>query len=320
MDDTGEVMAMRAFAVIIAIFFLTLSLVHAEDVGLGLAQYGYITPSEVTTYIEATIENRGFYRVFVALPKGWELDMNEYNVKSYSVREYGLWRIYGDDKNSMLARGKVYTTKGLTPKSPVTIKTSEGTYTGWYIKPNEGLEIKVKTEPISGEGIVDPLKIEKLYPGIVVLKWYEEFELKLPSGNLGWVRAPWVVRGATLTEAYPAPYGEASRTITKGKSFVGAEGPEDEYLEVNVDVPRWDEWLPLRNPLAYALISKPLAKTKLEFMEVEPLDYVRPVWDIQKHRTGEIRYAYEWKRDREIRGITFFRDDTKNIPSWMELF
>ena len=311
---------MRAFAVVVAVLIFSLALVHAEEVGLGLAEYGYISPSQVTTYIEATIENRGFYRVFVALPKGWELDMSDYSARSYAVREHGLWRIYGEGKNSMLARGKVYTTRGLSPKSPVTVTTSEGTYTGWYLKPNEGLKIKVKTMPISGEGVVDPLKIEKLYPGIVVLKWYEEFVLKLPPDSFGWVRAPWVVKGAALTEASPAPYGEASRTVTEGKSFVGAEGPEDEYLQVSVDVPRWDEWLPLRNPLAYALLPEPLARTRLKFVEVEPLNYVRPVWDTQKHRTDEIRYAYEWKRGEEISGITFFRDDTRSVPSWMELF
>lgn len=310
---------MRTAALLIALF-LSLSLVHAEDLGLGLAEYGYITPSEVTTTIEATVENRGFYRVFVALPKGWELDMSEYGVRSYAVREYGLWRIYGEDEDSLLSQGKVYTIKGLVPKSAVTIKTSTGTYTGWYLKPNEGLKIKIKTKAISGDGTVDPLKIEKLYPGVKVLKWYEKFELKLPSGTFGWVRAPWVVRGATLTEASPAPYGETSRTITKGKSFAGVEGPEGKYLEVSVDVPAWNEWLPLRNSLAYALISKPLAKTNLEFVEVEPLDYTRPVWDTEKHRTSVIYYAYEWKRGKEISGITFFRDDTKSVPSWMELF
>ena len=310
---------MRALAAATVLFLLAISIVQAEEVGLELAEYGYITPQSITTYIEATIENRGFYRVFVSLPKGWELDTSEYSVKSYPVREYGLWRIYGEGRNSMLERGKVYTTKGLMPKSAVTIKTTEGTYTGWYLKPNEGLKIKVKAK-ISGEGVVDPLKIEKLYPGIVVLKWYEEFELTLPPNTYGWVRAPWVVKGGTLTEAYPAPYGEASKTITEGKSFVGAEGPNDEYLEITYDVPRWDEWLPLRHPLAYALLPRSLAAINLKFVDVEPPSYVRPIWDTQKHRTSVIRYAYEWERGKSITGITFFRDDTKDVPSWMEQF
>lgn len=310
---------MRTLSLFLPALLLIAQLVYAEDVGPGLVEYGgYLPPEEVTSYIEARIENHGNYRVFVALPGGWSLNTSEYNVKSYAVREFGLWRIYDEE---MLKRGKVYTTKGLSPKGAITVQIIGGdTYTGWYLKPNEGLIIKVKTAPISGEGVVDPLKIEKQYPGVKVLYWYQGFTLKMPSRTYGWVRAPWVVKGATLVEAYPAPYGEASKTIMTGKSFWGVEGPKDEYLELSVDVPSWNEWLPIKNSLAYALLPKSLAKLRIEFMDVEPLGYVRPVWDTQKHRTDEIYYAYEWERGKEIRGITLFRDDVREIPSWMELF
>ncbi|NOZ59340.1 MAG: hypothetical protein GXO66_07190 [Euryarchaeota archaeon] len=310
---------MRVLLPALLALVLLVSQVHAENdyAGLSMPEYGYITPSQVTSYIEAKVENRGYYRVFVALPKGWELDLTEYSVKSYAVREFGLWRVYGEE---LAESGRVYRYRGSFQKSAIVVKTPEGTYTGWYLKPNEGLIIKVKTKPISGDGVVDPLKIEKLYPGVKVLRWYQEFTVTLPQATYGWVRAPWVVRGASLVEAYPSPYGEEHKTVITDKSFFGAEGLRYEYLEAEVDVPAWNEWMPLRNSLAYALVWRPIMNFTTDFVEPGSREYVRPVWDTQKHRTGVIRYAYEWRRDTRVRGIELFRDDFDDIPSWMELF
>jgi len=307
----------RALLSVLGAMLLALPFAYAQDTGLGMVEYGYVSPSEVTSYIEAKIENRGYYSVFVALPKGWTLDTTEYSVKSYAVREYGLWRVYGEE---MVESGKIYTYRGSFQKAAVTVQTPEGSYTGWYLKPNEGLIIKVKTGTISGEGFVDPLKIEKQYPGIKVLRWYQEFTLKMPSRTYGWVRAPWVVRGATLVEAYPAPYSDESRTVTRGRSFWGAQGLRGEYLQADVNVPDWDEWIPLTTPLAYHMLWRPIMNFSYDEVEPDVEEYVRPVWDIQRHRTDVIRYAYEWKRGETLRGIVFSRDDFAEMPSWMELF
>jgi hypothetical protein len=89
---------MRTLSLFLPALLLIAQLVYAEDVGPGLVEYGgYLPPEEVTSYIEARIENHGNYRVFVALPGGWSLNTSEYNVKSYAVREFGLWRIYDEE-------------------------------------------------------------------------------------------------------------------------------------------------------------------------------------------------------------------------------
>ncbi|GEM_PF-1792416 len=291
---------------------------HAEEVGLEIPGYSTAecaVPGSVTSYVEARIENRGFYRVFVALPEGWSIDMTEYQVYSYPVRKYGLWRIYGEGKDAIVPERDLYTLEGLWAKAPATVNGR----TGWYLKPNEGLRIKLlKLTLPGGEGnVFDPLKVEERYEGLVVRSWYQEFEFSPPA--TGWVCSPWSVKGATLVEAYPAPYSEKGRALTWDKSYY-AEGPKGARLVYEPDVPAWDEWLPLKNSLAYSLVSIPIMDMPAEEYTQPPEPNLWLIWDTQKYRTDVIRYAFEWKRGEKLRGVVLSRDDTKSVPSWMELF
>ncbi len=314
---------MRATAVLLVLLLsLLLSAFAHAEVGMEIPSYSTgecQTPASVVSYVEARIENRGFYRVFVALPQGWQIDMSEYRVYSYPVREHGLWRIYGEGRDAILKEREIYTLEGKWPKPPVTVTVKGTKRTGWYLKPNEGLRIEfLKLNLPGGSGnVFNPLKVEERYEGIVVTRWYQEFEFAPPT--LGWVCSPWSVKGATLVEAYPAPYSEKGKAITWDKSYF-AEGPKGARLVYEPDVPDWDEWLPLSSSLAYSLVSIPIMDMPAgEYTEVEEPN-IWLVWDTQKYRTDIIRYAFEWKRGEEVEGITLTRDDTKSIPSWTELF
>lgn len=282
----------------------------AEGIGMLKVPQGSI--STVDTEIEATIENWGYDKIFVALPEGWTVDaLRSGATRSYPVREKGIWRIYGI--KAFLGYGEidVFTGKGYeTGYMPLKPSTTVGTRAGWYLKPNEGINIDIYVSGISaGGGVIDPLKIEKENPSIRVVKWYEVFTMEMSTP--GFITAPWIVEGAALVESNPAPYS------SYGKE--GADVYYDKYQRGEIDVPAWDEWFNLKNPLSNVLTKTTLAPIDLEFPSTEEVEVtIKPVWRVDT--IADIRYAYEWKSYQTVEGITLWRDTALDVPEWFELF
>jgi len=297
---------------ILLIFLLTATTVYSEE-GLELIEVPQGSISKVTSYLEAKIENIGYDRVFVALPQGWQIDPVEQSVKSYAVRESSLWRIYSSPRKNddLLKKGYIF-------KPSNYLQTKQSTQInnriGWWLKPNEGIIINIKlTLPSSGE--IDPLKIQKQHPYILVRKWNQEFILDISSSGI--IEAPWVVKGATLTTASPAPLGDSGKVKTSS-GFYYVESYRDEYERSYSDIPDWDEWLPLQNSLAYAMKPSYNLESFGELTQPEESGDLKPVWCVDT--IGEIHYGYEWEQGKVIKGIRLLRDDFKNLPSWFEWF
>ncbi len=295
---------------LLLIFLLSLPLLHAQE-GLELLEVPQGSISQVESYLEAKIENIGYDRVFVALPQGWEIDPVEYYVRAYPVRESNLWRIYSTPKKytDLLRKGYVFRSTYIQTKQTTDIAGRKG----WWLKPNEGIVIKLKLSlPASGE--VDPLKIQKQHPDIIVRSWKQEFILKVASPGI--IEAPWVVKGATLISASPAPLGD-TRKIKKNSNFYYVESYREKYRR-SYDVPDWDEWIPLRNPLALAFKPSYSLDSFPEISQPGEVETVKPVWRVDDIR--DITYEYEWKQGRTIEGIKLYRDDFANLPAWFEWF
>lgn len=289
---------------------LSLQVAYATE-GIGLLKVPEGSISSVDTEIEATIENWGYDKVFVALPEKWSLNKIKSSVKSFPVREAGLWRIYGMPRSSksMLGRGEVFTGNGFTSGNPAKIETIIGKRTGWWLKPNEGILINIYVDKISTDGdIIDPLKIEKENPSIRVVRWYEGFIINVDSP--GFITAPWTVEGATLVESYPAVYSSS------GKEAYDVY--YEDYQQDEPNVPAWDEWFKLKNSLADILTKSTLAPIDIEFPPVGGAVTIKPVWRVDT--TADITYAYEWNSYKKVKGITVWRDNALDVPEWFELF
>jgi hypothetical protein len=208
------------------------------------------------------------------------------------------------ESNSLLGSGQVYDSNSVQTAVFDTI----GKRQGWYLKPNEGIKVTFGVENIgSGGGIIDPFVIERENPNIRVVRWYQKFIINV--SEVGFITAPWVVKGAPLTEASPAPYSASSR---RGASKYYVD------FEKTVSAPKWDAWFEVKSPLSSFLITKSLASTDLQFSSTKRIDTIRPVFRVYDFR--EISYAYEWKRDEKIEGMTLWRNDFTDVPDWFEWF
>lgn len=296
-------------AIVVLAILASFSIVSAQ-VGLDIVKVPDGSIGKVTTEIEARVENWGYHRIFVAIPSGWEPNAIETYVKSYPVRETGLWRIYGMpyDRRSLLGSGQVFTGKGVAEAGfPTKFTTQVGDRYGWWLKPNEGIIIKLKVDDIGSSGTVDPQLIEEKKPGIKVIRWYQRFTLEVTSP--GFITAPWVVEGAALTEASPAPYGSS-----KAEIYFQEYTPE-------IATPAWEEWAEFRNPLSSLLSPISLAPIDLEFYPIEEEEVtVKPIFRVDN--IADIVYAYEWKRRERVEGITLWRDELllAGVPEWFEWF
>jgi hypothetical protein len=276
------------------------------------------TIGSVDTEIEATIENWGYDKIFVALPEGWSInDEKSGATRSYPVREVGLWRIYGrkDDRSSLLGRGEVFTGRGFTSGMPIKPSTTIGDREGWWLRPNEGLTIDIYISEISGTGVIDPLMIEKENPSIRVIRWFERFTVEV--GEPGFIAAPWIVERASLVETFPAVYSSSDSK--------GAEVYFEKYQkEANAaDAPSWDEWFDLKNSLVYQMTDTRLAQTDLELPSLDESELVltlTPVWRVDGSNLEDITYAYEWKSYKKVEGSTLWMNVPSDIPEWFELF
>ncbi len=269
----------------------------------------------ISTYIEGKVENWGFKKVFFAFPEGWTPNEIESYAKSYMVMESGLWRKYGlpTDRNSLIKKGFVYTKKGLYSKAIVNI----GDRYGFWLLPNEGVIFYLKFDNIGSGGEIDPFAIEREYSGIRVVRWYQSFKLTVTKPGI--IKAPWVVKGAKLVEASPAPYTDITRFSGKKKYIIDVN--KNYYSsDAEINAPDWQKLFDgFDNSLVFWLKSGLISMPEEEFRIEVDYDIVPqvPVWIVDK--TITIEYAYEWKRYEAIEGITFWRDELK-APSWWELF
>jgi len=307
------VMELKRLLIILSVVLLSLDAVCAL-VGFEMMQVPTGSIGDVDTEIEATIENWGYDKIFVALPAGWSINNEKSGAtRSYPVREVSLWRIYGraDDPSSLLGRGEVFTGKGFQTGNPIKPTNTLGTREGWWLRPNEGLTIDIYISGISGEGIIDPKKIEKENPSIRVIRWYESFTIEVSEP--GFITAPWTVEGASLVESSPAAYSSAGRE--------GANVYYEKYQKEVADAPAWDEWFNLKNSLVYKMTDTRLASIDLELPTLDKSDVVvtiKPVWRVDN--IGDIIYAYEWKSYKKVESATIWRDTALDIPEWFELF
>lgn len=294
-----------------SILLLSFQVAYAAGEGIGVLEVPEGSISTVDTQIEATIENWGYDKIFVALPDGWTINPLKSSVNSFPVRETGLWRIYGmpGSGKTMLGRGDVFTGQGFTSGNPAKGATIVAERQGWWLRPNEGLLIDIYIDEIAtSDGVIDPLKIEKENPSIRVIKWYEVFILELDTA--GFITAPWIVEGASLVESNPAPYSSSGK---EGSVYY------DKYQIEETDVPAWDEWFDFKNSLVYMLTKTTLAPIDLEFQSTEDVEVtIKPVWRVDT--IADIRYAYEWKSYQKVTGMTLWRDTALDVPEWFELF
>ncbi len=302
---------MRALLLVMLVSIVIVSVVNAAEEGPEILEVGEGSVGQVTSILEAKIENWGYERVFIAFPTDWEFNesdtSNIFDAYSYPVREHSLWRIYGMpyDKNSMLGRGEVFTGKGATSGHPAKTLAKIGKVYGIWLKPNEGVHIKrFEFKLPTGGGEINPKRIEErnYYPYVKVTKWIQEFTLE--NCTPGFIKAPWIVKGGSLTSTSPAPYGDARKVGTK----LYYEKSKPKYKGKS-----WQEWIPFEEGLASGL-----KMSTLEY-EIEKDETPKPVWRIEECGST-IWYEYEWYRDKEVEGIRLWRNDYENIPAWFEWF
>jgi hypothetical protein len=307
------VMELKRLLLILSVVLLGCGAASAQE-GFELLKVPTGSIKNVDTEIGATIENWGYDKIFVALPDGWSINNEKSGAtRSYAVREASLWRIYGrkDDPSSLLGSGEVFTGTGFQSGNPIKPTNTLGTREGWWLRPNEGVDIDIYVSSISGEGTIDPLKIEKENPSIRVIRWYESFKIEVSEP--GFITAPWTVEGAALVESSRAVYSSAGKE--------GANVYYEKYQKETADAPAWDEWFNLKNSLVYQMTDTRLASIDLELPSLDAEDVVvtiKPVWRVDN--LGDITYAYEWKSYKKVESVTIWRDTALDIPEWFELF
>jgi hypothetical protein len=310
--DGGD--KMRGIILILAILG-SLPTLTAQTTGLEYLQVTDGSVSRIDTRVEFTIENWGLDRIFITPPEGWKISdtalldgTHSLGGTAFSVRlyPYHYWNLWGFpyESNTPMGRGEIFTSK----TSQDVVFSEIAGKEGWYIKPNEAIKVifDVKAIPTTG-GIIDPLKLEKENPDIRVVKWHQTFIMNV--SKQGFITAPWVVMGANLTEAIPAPYSDA-----KGR------GSLNYYVdfETTVNTPKWGDWVEISQPLSSVLISRVLGATGMKLPEVKKINLIKPVFKVSNNRL--IYYTYEWERDKVIEGWTPWRNDFINIPRWDKWF
>lgn len=303
------------FALVLLGMLSAIPTVTSETIGMGFHQIPDGTISRIDTRIEFEVENWGLERVFITLPGDWRVSdtplldgTHSFGGHSRILRPnpYHFWRLWGlpYEPDTPMGRGEIYTSKNIGDPIFDEVAGKQG----WYIKPNERIKVVFDVKDISTTGgIIDPLKLERENPDIRVVRWYQIFIMNV--SEQGFITAPWVVLGANLTEASPAPYSDIT-----GKGI----SKYYEEFELAPTVPKWNRWITLSNPLSSMLISKALKATGLELPEIKKVKLVKPVFKVNDYRL--IYYAYEWRRDRAIEGWVPWRNDFMDIPKWDEWF
>jgi len=280
-------------------------------------------PDRSYTVIEATVENRGFEKVLVTLPKDWEFDPEIYSAtgEPIIVSKGKLHRKYGhpDERSSFISNHYVFWQRGgfaISKGSPWLIKWSDGSESyGWYIYPNERLKFTIKMRPKEDEAVIDPLALEQNRSDIKVVKWNEEFVVYPDKDTpTGFLRAPWIVKNATLVSAYPGIFSNLSAFGTEyywHSMKLEALSTTTTTLQEELNPPAWDEWFNSGGGL-FKLTQVSLAQLTTELPAIPVLNKTPkkkpekkefiPVWLVD-HTVTFVRYSYEWHAGREVPGI-----------------
>jgi hypothetical protein len=163
------------------------------------------------------------------------------------------------------------------------------------------------------------------------MKWEQDFYL-YPSKDTpsGYMRAPWVVKNASLVEATPGIFsgitgynGSYYYDVFRLETPAPTAPPEDEVEELNP--PAWDGWFGSGG--LFGLKPTKLASLKSKFLPIPEINKTEetvsepeeeifvPVWYVGTDFNSQytfVRYRYEWSRQRKIEGIDTER--YKNRP------
>jgi hypothetical protein len=319
------------------------------------------------TVIDAEVENHGYENVLVVMPEGWEPDYEIYSAKGEPIirgriefyDKYGRpWKrnsfvsnnyVFWQEKTDTftISRGLPLVLEGSDEDGWSIMPSSIGNETGserigWYVRPNERLMFRIKMFPgkEDEEAIIDPTALERNRADIKVTKWDQEFiiypDLDTPTGFL---RAPYLVKGATMVEATPgvisnlsAFYGGLYWDLFKIQNLTPASTPtlgtEPEPDVIELDPPSWDEWFSSTGLFSLTPTSLASLKTEIPVIpEVNKTEVIEeeepeeegeeglfdPVWfiDLEFYQTlgvgttqgRAIRYVYEWRPGKVINGV-----------------
>lgn len=305
----------------------TLAVPKTEELGVQYVPTPNITfdPARSYTVIEAVVENSGYEKIFLSLPKDWEIDPQILSAtgEPIIVSKGKLYKKYGhpDDRYSFISNNYVLWQTGgfsIGRGSPYSVSWADGgTSYGWFINPNERFRFKIKLIPSETESVIDFLAIEQNRSDIKVMKWNQDFYI-YPEPSLGYISAPWILKNATLVEAYPGIVGNLS-AYPGGYYYhqflldEQKKEEEDTWETVVLDPPGWDEWF-TDEGMSFGLVGGSLAEPKSEFESIpviektvlekeESTDEVFvPVW-YHDFGINFMRYRYEWKRGQTIEGI-----------------
>ncbi len=307
------------------LFFLHISTVGAdESLEMVLVPTGSI--SKVETTVDIKVENKGYdKRIFVAIPAGWTPDPILSAVESYAVITERLWMIYGDplNKNTPLGAKLIYKETGTKTSSLEALNTTAGTRYGVWLKPNQGAKIHVNVDPFGASGSVDPTALETANPDLVVQYWEQEFVLT--PGAVGFITAPWIVKGATLIISAPAFIADVAQKPSA--VYYQDYQPAAVTTTATTTTSKWDQWMPLSSPLANILSTRSITGMEPEIEEVSaptttPAVYtITPVWRIEN--LEKITYTYRWERGKVATGITLAGTagpSFAGVPEWFDWF
>jgi hypothetical protein len=305
----------------------------STEVGLDYALIGNITHDMEASYtvIDAEVENNGFETILIKLPDNWEADLRDYSAKGEPilVNKVEIHRKFGfeGDRYSFIRNNFVYQQRAgfaVSKGDPLTIQTADGEAVGWYIRPNERLLFHIRLKPGHEEAVFDPFALERNRSDVKVIEWTQRFFIvpeKAANGDLlrGWMRIPYIVKGATMVESFPGVFANLS-AFTGGYYFNRLEleaptpTPSPAKEAVELDTPAWDEWFTesklfklnpeglaslKTEPLPIPEVEKPVKEEILE--ETEEGIFI-PVWLID-YGIEALRYEYKWKLGRVFKGV-----------------
>jgi hypothetical protein len=291
-----------------------------------------IDPVDSYTVIDAIVENTGFETVYVSLPSGWEDDDFDQAAKGEPiiVDKVEIHKKYGfpEDRFSFIHNYYVFQQRAGFAQSKglcIMIQTPDrDSVCGWRISPNERLIFHVRLHPKDTDVldvIIDPFSLEQNRSDIKVIEWNQRM-IVFPDQDttIGFLRAPWIVKGGTITEAFPGVFanlsafeGDYYHRLLKLETPEPALTPEEEVEDLNP--PAWDQWFSSSSGV-FNLRDTSLASLKTEHLPIPEIEKTVteeapledgeemfiPVWYVD-FDTQFIRYDYRWKRGEAITGI-----------------
>jgi len=342
MSRAGAESGRRVLLSIALVFILSQAAALAQETGLKYAEVPTIShdTSRSYTVIEAEVENTGYDNVFICLPDSWTVDEEILNAYGENVltSKTDIAARYGrkESRFSFIRNNFVFDFSYPVEKgSPIEITSS---CKGWYVRPNERMHFIVKLKPGPATAIFDPLYLEKNYnySKISVTRWSQEFRI-YPDKSYGFFEAPYLVKRATMVEAYPGIFTNKSSLSDKPYYVEKFQNEENETTGIELSkVPSWNGWF--GESSMFRLEPKMIASTKTNYFEIPPppkssasadeISFI-PIWLFDAREAKFIQYSYEWRRDRQIEGgidiDAYVKEekpkiDLSKVPEWYSWF